>query len=367
MADPRTAGNAPRLMIVGPGELHGSELAVLGQQQQAHYGDRWTAQHAELIDGLRTFLGCADDPYVLPGSGTLALEAAFLNLFTSEDRIVIADTGYFGNRLIEIATALGLAFEVVPVPVGSAADPEAIAAAVRAHRATGVAVCHVDTSTGIRHPIVEIAAAAREAGAITLVDGIASVGGERCLVDEMQLGCLVTGSQKGLEAAPGLGILALGADGRARIDARTAPVASFYLDLARWDRYRAEWPHHPHPITMPVSLMLALSSSISRILATGLDETIAEKHRLATRVREGFEALGLQPVAPAELQAGMVIAAYTDRAGELVGALLKEGIQIAGGLAPLAGRAIRIGLIGATATDEMLDRTFDALGRAVRA
>lgn len=367
MPDPRTAGARPRLMIVGPGELHGSELAVLGEQLQAHYGDRWTAQHAELIDGLRAVLGCSEDPYVLPGSGTLALEAAFLNLFEPGARIVIADTGYFGVRLIEVATALGLELAVVPVPIGEPADPGAIADAVRAHRATGVAICHVDTSTGVRHPIAEIAAAARDAGAVTLVDGIASVGGETCSVDAMQLACLVTGSQKGLESPPGLGIVALGAEGRERIAARTAPVASFYLDLARWDRYRAEWPHHPHPVTMPVSLLLAMSSSIRRILDTGLEATIAEKHRLAARVRAGYETLGLEPVARADVQAGMVVAAHTNRSAELVAALLKEDLQISGGLAPLAGAAIRIGLIGATATDEMVDRTLEALGRAVRA
>jgi len=354
-------------MIVGPGELHASELEVLGEQMQAHYGDIWVGQHAELMDGLRTFLGCSEDPYVIPGSGSLALEAAFLNLFEPGDRVVVVDSGYFGNRLIEIATALGLEVVPVSVPIGEAVDPAAVAGAVAAHRAAGAAICHVETSTSVRHPIREITDAVRAQGAITLVDGIASVGGEQLSIESMQLDCLVTASQKGLEAPPGLGIVALGAAGRARVDARRSPVASFYLDLARWDRYRIEWPHHPHPITMPVSLMLALSSSIRRILATGLDATITEKHRLAARVRDGLAALGFEPVAAAEVQAGMIVAARTPRSAELVAALLKEQIQIAGGLAPLAGAAIRVGIMGATATDAMIDRTLDALGRAVRA
>lgn len=362
-----TSAPKPRLMIVGPGELHASELAVMGEQMQAHYGDTWVAQHAELLDGLKRFLGCSEDPYVIPGSGSLSLEMAFLNLFEPGARLVILDTGFFGNRLVEIATALGFDVSVLPVGVGAVADPGLVADAVAAHRATGVAVCHVDTSTSVRHPIAAIAEAVRAHGAITLVDGIASVGGETLDVDAMQLAGVVTASQKGLESPPGLGILALGTSGRERITARTQPVASFYLDLARWDWYRLNWPHHPHPITMPVSLMLAMSSSIDRILAHGLDRTIAEKHRLAARVRSGLEALGLEPVAPPDAQAGMIVAARTDRSAEIVAALLKEQIQIAGGLAPLAGAAIRVGIMGATATDDMIDRTLEAIGKVVRA
>jgi alanine-glyoxylate transaminase/serine-glyoxylate transaminase/serine-pyruvate transaminase len=354
-------------MIVGPGELHPSDLDVLGEQIQAHYGDAWAAQHAELMDGLRAFLGCSEDPYVIPGSGSLSLEAAMLNLFTPGERIVIVDTGYFGNRLREIATALRLDVASVPIAIGEPASPESVADAVDAHRATAVAVCQVDTSTAVRHPVVEIAEAARARGAVTLVDGIASVGGERCDVDAMQLACVVTGSQKGLEAPPGLGIVALGDEGRARVEARSERPASYYLDLKEWDRYRIEWPHHPHPVTMPVSLMLTLSASVRRILANGLDATIAEKHRLAGRVRTGLADLGLTPVARSDAQAGMIVAAHTTRSAELVAALLKEQIQIAGGLAPLAGAAIRVGLIGATATDAMVDATLDALGRAMAA
>lgn len=363
----RAEGAAPRLMIVGPGELHPGDLAVMGEQLQAHYGDTWTAQHAELMDGLRSFLGCAEDPYVIPGSGSLSLEVAFLNLFEPGARLLVVDTGYFGNRLLEITTALG--FDVVPFPVeiGRPVDPEDVAAMVAAQRVTGVAICHVETSTSVRHPVEAIAEAVRAHGAITLVDGIASVGGEDVNVDAMRLGCLVTGSQKGLEAPPGLGIVALGAEGRARIAARATPVRSFYLDLARWDWYRANWPHHPHPVTMPVSLMLAMSSSIQRILGHGLDATIADKHRLAARVRAGLQGLGLEPVADPDAQAGMIVAAHTTRSAEIVGALLKEQIQIAGGLAPLAGAAIRVGIMGATATEAMIDRTLEAIGRVVRA
>lgn len=355
----------PRLMIVGPGELYDADLAVAGEQLVAHYGDAWQADHTAFLAALRTFLDAPEDPYPIPGSGSVALEAAFRNLFEPAETVVVVDTGFFGVRLLEVATAVGLDVHRLPVAVGEPVDPSAIADAVVASGATGVAVCHVDTSTATRHPIEQIAASARAHGAITLVDGIASVGGEDCRVEAMQLGCLVTSTQKGIESAPGLGIVAVGREGRARIAARTTKVGSYYLDLGVWDWYRREWPHHPHPVTMSSSLLRTTRASLERILTRGLGTEIARKHALAAKVRDGLEALGLPPVARADAQSGMIVAAYTSDAPAIVSRVLEQGIQIGGGLAPLAGRAIRIGIMGATATDAMVDEVLAAVGKAL--
>lgn len=355
----------PKLMIVGPGELHDSDLAVFGEQVVAHFGADWQEEHEATVAAVGELLGSAEPPYLIPGSGTVALDAAMLNLFEPGQHVVIPDTGYFGDRLIQIGQSQGLNVLRVEVPIGEPVDPAAIADAVERHAAVGVALCHVDTSVATRNPIAEIASIARERGAITLVDGIASVGGEECAVDAMGLDALVTATQKGLEAPPGLGILALGAQGRARVDARSVRPPSFYLDLHRWDEFRRSWPHHPHPVTMPASVVRATRSSVERILRAGLAQTIAHKHALAARVRAGFESLGLQPVARADAQAGMIVAAYADDPGALVAGALEQGIMIAGGLSPLAGRAIRVGVLGRNATDDMVDATLAAIGKAL--
>ncbi len=89
------------------------------------------------------------------------------------------------------------------------------------------------------------------------------LGGELVEVDRMGIDVLVTGTQKGLEAPPGLGILALGSGGRERVAAPKEAPLSWYLDLGVWDWYRREWgAWHPHPVTMPTNLVLALLASM---------------------------------------------------------------------------------------------------------
>jgi alanine-glyoxylate transaminase / serine-glyoxylate transaminase / serine-pyruvate transaminase len=363
--DPRKLPELPELMIAGPGELHEEDLDVLGHQVIAHYGAVWTELHEEAVAAMGELLGAADPPYIIPGSGTTCLDAAVFNLFEPGQRVVVPRTGFFGTRLMEIAEAHRLEVIEVPVEAGAAVDPAAVREAVSG--ADGVLCVHVETATGVRHPVEPIAAAAHDVGAACMIDGIASVGGELLHVDDMGIDCLVTGSQKGLEAPPGLGILALGRGGRARVEARSRRPETFYLDLKRWDWYRKEWGEwHPHPVTMPTNLVLALASSLQRILEAGLDAWIARRASLAAHCRKGLIDLGLKPVPHEGVEANLVVAFWADDPAAIQGHLMmNDGLMISGGLEPTAGKAIRIGLMGRTATTDTVDRLISGVRGAL--
>jgi alanine-glyoxylate transaminase/serine-glyoxylate transaminase/serine-pyruvate transaminase len=364
MLDPHKLPEGPALMIAGPGQLHDEDLEALGRQVIAHYGDVWVGVHNHVLESLGALLGAAHLPYLIPGSGTTGLDAAVMNLFEAGQRVVVANTGFFGTRLLEIAQAHRLEVTEVQVEVGEPIDPSKIEAAARG--ADGIITVHVDTSTGVRHPIEEIAAVARRAGATYLVDGIASAGGEILDIDGWGIDALVTGTQKGLEAPPGLAIVALGPNGRARVDARSERPLSWYLDLKTWDRYRDEWgAWHPHPVTMPSPLILALASSLDRILTKGLAAVVSERASLAENLRSGLKELGLAPVPKQGHEANLVVAAYAADPTSIQKHLLDQGIMISGGLDPLGGKTIRVGLMGKTATPEMVDRVLRGIAEAV--
>jgi alanine-glyoxylate transaminase/serine-glyoxylate transaminase/serine-pyruvate transaminase len=366
--DPRKLpDDMPELMIPGPGQLHEEDLEILGREVVAHYGDVWTQLHNETVDLMGDFLGCADKPYIIPGTGTTCLDAAMFNLFEEGQKVVVAATGFFGTRLCELAKQHRLEVTEVPVEIGAPADPGALRDAAKSVKADAILTTHVETATGVRHPIEEIAAAAHEVDSLLVVDGIASVGGELMHIDRMGIDAVVTGTQKGLEAPPGLGILGLSARGRERVEARSERPQSWYLDLKVWDWYRTEWGSwHPHPVTMPTNLVLALGSSLRRINEVGLDAWVARRADLAKRCREGLRELGLEPVPQAGAEANLVVAAWADDPAAIQKHLLTQtGIMISGGLTPTMGKAIRIGLMGRSATDEMVDRVLAGVAEVV--
>ncbi len=363
--DPRKLPAMPELMIAGPGELHEEDLDALGHQVIAHYGDLWTQLMGETVEAMGKLVG-AHAPYIVPGTGTTCLDMGLFNLFEAGDKVVVANTGFFGMRLSAMARAHKLDVIEVPVPVGEPIDADRMGAA--AAGADGILTVHVETATGVRHPIEDIARAARDAGAVYLVDGIASVGGETVDLERMGIHGLVTGSQKGLDAPPGLGVLALSELGHARVDARSERPESWYLDVKTWDWYRTEWAAwHPHPVTMPTNLVVALASSMRRMLEAGMDAWVARRAALAERLRLGLADLGLAAIPTRGFEANLVVAAWADEPAALQKHLAdKEGIMISGGLDPTMGKAIRVGLMGRTATDYMVERVIDGLGRALR-
>jgi len=363
--DPLKLPNMPELMIAGPGELHEEDLDALSHQVMAHYGDFWTQLHSETVALVTEVMGASEPAYLVPGTGSACLDAAIMNLFEPGQRVVVADTGYFGQRLIQIARAQGLEVIVVEVPPGEAIDPARIADVVAG--LDGVLTVHVETATGVRHPIEQIARVAAEAGAACVVDGVASVGAEIASVDQMGLDALVTSSQKGLDGPPGLGMVALSESGRARVEARSIRPPSWYLDLKTWDWFRSEWgAWHPHPVTMPSNLVVALNSSLRRIFERGLDAWVEDRRLLAKRCREGLQDLGFEPIPSPGCEANLVVAAWCEDPAPILTHLLKEEhLMISGGLPPTQGRAIRVGLMGRTATEEMVERVLQGIESAL--
>lgn len=360
MIDPNDLGDLPELMIAGPGELHEVDLAASGHQVIAHYGDLWTSLHDQTVRAVGDLVGASEPPYIVPGSGTATLEMALVNLTEPGDRVLIADTGFFGVRLIEIATALGCEVSTVPVEVGHPVDPQVVAEQAKGTRA--VLVTHVETSTGVRHPIRDIAEAAHGVGAITIVDGIASAGGEHVEVDAWKIDAFVTSTQKGLESPPGLGVLAFSPEGKQAALSRRERPRSWYLDVAVWEKYRTDWASwHPHPVTMPTQTFLALASSMKRIKGHGVAAWIEARSALAAMCRDGLASLGLPPVPVDGSGANLVVAAWSDDPARLQKHLLAEGLMISGGLGPTHDKAIRVGLMGRTATEGSVARLLDVL------
>ncbi|MBY8870772.1 aminotransferase class V-fold PLP-dependent enzyme [Micromonospora sp. PLK6-60] len=358
------AGHVEHLMIPGPCRLDPDDAELLGAPIQPHYGPSWSAYLRQVLDDLAALLGAART-YVLPGSGSAGLDAALFNLFEPGQRVLVVDSGYFGDRLKAMAGAHGLQVRVAPCVPGRPADPHRVAELLPG--CDGLLVTHVETATGVRHPVAELAATARAAGAVTLVDAIASAGGEHVDMTRMGIDALVTASQKGLGGAAGLAVVALTEAGRQRVESRSRRPPTWYLDLATWDEAAVDSPDwEPTPVTMPTSLIQVLGSSVRRIRATGIRTWTERQGRLAADCRHGVRELGLRVPAPEEHAANLVVVVADPRADAIRARLADAGIMVAGGLSPFADGAFRIGLVGRAASAGMVRTLLREIARALR-
>jgi aspartate aminotransferase-like enzyme len=340
----------PRQILFLPGPVTVAEpvLAALGRPLIDHRGADFAALVERITAALRPIFGTTGEIVLLGSSGTGAMEAALVNLFSPGDRLLSCAVGAFGKRFAAIATSYGCVVEALETPAGAALDPRALQARLEsdAQRSiAGVLLTHNETSTGVANDMAVLAPILRAHGAITLVDSISGLGASEFLMDRWGYDAVAAASQKALAAPPGVSMLALSERARKRLAA--ARIGRFYFDLAR----AIESAHLGQlPWTPPISILYALDVALARYNERGMNAAFERHARYAAAVRAGLASLGFALFSQPGAHSNTVVAAYPPN-GVDPAALLKKlredyGVVLSGGQAELAGKIVRFGTMG---------------------
>ena len=349
------------LMIPGPIELDPEVLRAMARPQLGHMDPLVVAAFARVLVRSRdVFLAPAGQPFVVAGSGTLAMELAVANLVDPGDRAVVVNTGYFSDRMGAILERLGAQVEHVRAPLGAVPDLAAVERALTGGATKVVTITHVDTSTAVRAPVAALARLAREHGALVVVDGVCAVGGEELRHDDWGVDVCLTASQKALGGPPGLAVVMAGPRALEAWRRKKTKVPSLYLDFGEWlpimHGYENSAPLYF--ATPPVNLLFALDVSLGHLVAEGMEVRFARHARMAAAFRAAWRALGLEMLPASESIAATTLSAVYYPAGvdaALIGRVRAEGVAIAGGLHPDArAKYFRVGHMGAMKASDVL-------------
>lgn len=361
-----------KLLIPGPVEVADDVLGSMGRPVLAHYGSQWTAFYNETVSYLKQIFNTSGDVFILVGSGTAGVDACIGSAFSVGEKILIGLNGFFGDRLKSIAESHGLQVIPVEVPWGEPLIPEAFEKGLKENPdAKGIAVVHLETSTGVVNPIREIGEIAKAHKVAYAVDAVSSLGGLPFDMDECHIDFCASCSQKCLGAPPGLAPVAVSDFGWEVIDRKKQHHAGWYLNLKIWKQYAVEWGDwHPSPVTMATSNVAALNASLKSLITEGLAHRIERYKNLAARLREGLPKIGFPLYLPENLMASTLTPAYGPAGiatGEIVAYLFeKYGIRIAGGLGLLHNKIIRIGHMSPRITPNDIYFVIDALAEYAR-
>lgn len=356
-----------KLMIPGPIEVEDDVLEWLGKPVQAHYGDEWVAIHNETVALLQEIIQTSGHVFMLPGSGSLGVDAAMQSTFMPGSKVALGINGHFGHRLKEILEANGVVVVPVETDPSTPLDPQAFDRALAADSLiVGVAVVHLETSTAVLNPVREIAAVTRAHDRLCFVDAVSSLGGTEYAMDDWGIDITVSASQKGLGGVPGIAVVACGSRAWAAIAAQPDRPRSWYLDLRRWQWYVENWGDwHPFPVTMPTSVILGLRTALQSLVREGVDNRLRHYERLAAHFRGGLREIGLQTAVEEKAMAPVLTAIRTPegvQSSDLVRYLAqKHGIKITTGFGSDKERIFRVGHMGAVLTQEDIDRLLAAV------
>ena len=334
------------LMTPGPVEVPDEIIEAFQGQPVAHYGQEFRDLYIDITKKLSEILGSNGKSFLMPGSGSTALESIGAT-FCNSKKCLILNNGTFGDRLFDISSKYASEVKNQKFLLGEPIDLDISEKLISSGDYDIVLMTHVDTSVGILNPIKEVSKMANDNNALFFVDTIASSGLENIEMDKWMIDGVMNASQKGFACPAGLGMVTI--QNKLLETLKDLPKQrTWYPDLRTWEDYYEKWNDwHPYPSTLPTNTVNALAKSLELIEREGIDERIRKLKEVSNRFRSAIRALGLETFIPDGLEShGLTTVTTLEKfnASECIAFIKKEfGIQVGGSLGKNGAVLFRVG------------------------
>ena len=354
----------PSRLLLGPGpsNAHPEVLKALSLNPIGHLDEAYIQLMSDVQELLRYAWQC-NNRITLPmsGTGSAAMEASIANFIEEGEKILIAKKGYFGDRLVDMASRYKADVSIIEKDWGQAFSLEEIKYEIETKKPAIFAIVHAETSTGVLQPLQGIGEICRRNNCLFLVDAVTSLGALEILIDDWQIDLAYSCSQKGLSCPPGLSPFTMNNRAEDKLCSRESKVPNWYLDLSLLNKYWGSDRVYHH--TAPVNMNFAIREGLRLIANEGL-ENIWQRHNTnAMKLWKGLESLGIEMHVQEEFRLPTLttvkIPASVDGESFRAHLLKNFGIEIGNGLGALSGKVWRIGLMGFNSSDENVDRLLN--------
>lgn len=224
----------------------------------------------------------------LTGSGTAGMEAAVMNVFSPDDKVLLINGGGFGQRFRELCEIHQVSFTEILLDAGKALTQKDLQPYENQGFTAFLINIH-ETSTGVRYDGRMIAEFCRRNGLFLVVDAISSFLADEFAMDTWGVDVMITGSQKALACPPGVSILVLSEKAVERIQNNRVRSMYFNLKDALSNGLRGQTPFTP-----AVGTLLQIHARLKSLEAAGGVEV--ETARIAELAQDFRNRIGHLPL-----------------------------------------------------------------------
>jgi aspartate aminotransferase-like enzyme len=334
-----------KLLIPGPTEVSQEIL-----QEQTHYliGHR-SKEFSELYGGitekLSKFFELPADckPTVTTASGALWFDIISRSIV--KNKALVCVNGAFSERFGNTIRACGKKADFIEVDWGKAVKPDMIAEKLESGEYDTIAICHNESSTGVRNPIHQVGKLVRKdyPDVMLAIDSVSAMAGDKTLPSEIGCDIIFASTQKCFALPPGLAVALV--NDRAIERAKETPNRGAYTDLVEIFEFEKK---HQTPSTPNIPLLYALNKRMDLMLQETYDR-IYQRHKdmaeytqqWAKKHFEMFSEPGYE-----SLTVSCVKNTQGKNVKELNAKLAEKGYMIGNGYGKLAEKTFRIGHMG---------------------
>jgi len=341
-----------KLFTPGPTPLPEEVRLIQARGIIHHRSKGFSDVFKEIREELRYVFQTKEEVLLFSCSGTGAMEAVVVNLFSSGDKVLVIRGGKFGERWAEIAATFGVQVVSIDVEWGHAVNPELIEKKLREDPGIRAVFSQlVETSTGVVYDIETITRVTKEEGVILIVDAVSGLGAEALCTDKWGVDVVVAGSQKALMIPPGLAFVAL--SGKAWRLTENSDLPKYYWDFKKAKKAQ---DRNQTVYTPAITLVCALRESLRLLKKEGWDNVLGRHAKLAKATRQGVLALGLQIFAKAPSNVLTAVEIPSSVGVKRLRGLMRDryGVEVAGGQAALTEKIIRIAHLGAMEVTDII-------------
>lgn len=345
------------LMIPGPTPVPQSVLLDMAKHPMGHRSSEFSSLLSEIYNDLKWVFQTKNEVFVYTASGTGAMEAAISNVVNRGDKVLSLVIGNFGERWAKIAASVGADVEKIQVDPGQAINPAILSKRLKEDvnkEIKVVTMTHNETSTGVTNDVQTLCAMIQEHGAISIVDGVTSVGAMPVKTDEWGIDILISGSQKGFMIPPGLSFLTCSEKAMQAYEKCEHP--SFYFDFKA---YKKAVNDNSTPYTPAVNLFVALHTALQMMKKEGLENIYARHARHSQALRAALRAMSMPLFVENDEIASKAITAVVPPEGitvpQIRSTMKKDyDIVLANGQGKLVDKIFRMGHLGFVSDRDLL-------------
>src|SRR5262245_1610141 len=171
--------NPPIRLLLGPGpsDVHPRVLSAMATPLLGHLDPMFLEMMVETQQMLRqAYLTKNPLTFPISATGMAGMEACVVNLIEPGDKMVVCSKGFFGQRLVDVASRVGAQVPVLERPWGTVFDLNQLRDTLQKVRPKVLGIVHAETSTGAWQPIEQLGRLCHEFDTLLLVDSVTSLG-----------------------------------------------------------------------------------------------------------------------------------------------------------------------------------------------
>ena len=360
-------------LVPGPVRMNDACLKAMATPVMTARGPEFRQVMAKLNSGLRYAFNLSpslpemksqswtgEDGYcviVVSGSGTAAMEMVIANRFRNNDLVLVPTNGKFGERVADICRQF-CNVKQLKYDWGRSFDLYELEQQLERGCYEALLICHNETSSGITQDAEAIAEMCERHNVAFILDGITSVGGMPVHPEQWKAEAVVMGAQKCTAGPSGIAAIALNQHCIERIKAihqQGDANPRYYLDLIsalkKGDDDQTPW-------TPAINLAMGWSAALDHLREETNEARWARCERMAKGVRDLFTDLGFALLADDGQRSNSVTAIlYPEGIDDAWRTALKDRYetQVIGAQDHLKGKMFRVGSMGETPVEEMVE------------